>query len=134
MDLEAFRRIADQLDGEIAAVLAKYGLKRQKRDAKVDPYTGIIKYNLVLHDTGLKDSNGEQTTPEVVLWKQWAEFYCLPVDALNKKFMLEGRQYSIMGLKAGRAKKNVIVTRHGDGKRFVMTPEGVNRCLKASSA
>lgn len=129
MDINKLRQIAPQINAELEAVFLKYGLKKHTCKVVTDEGTGIVKYNLVLHDLNMTDpKSGNQTTPEVLLWNQQAAIYGLPVEALNKSFMMNHKMYTIMGLRSGRSQKNVIV-RGDDLKRYRVEAATVKRCL-----
>src|SRR5258706_6305542 len=119
MDLQQMRLIAPQIDAEIKAVFEKHGLRVSGRKAINDEHTGILKWNLTLADTNLKDKSGNTTTPEAERWQVYHEIYGLPKDGVGRIFESGGKPYKIVGMKAGRSRKSLVAQQTWNHKRYV---------------
>ena len=69
-------------------------------------------------------------SPEAAKWAQMAPFYGLPVDAINKQIVINGRVFNITGLSSGRSKNIVNISRARDGKQFRTDAQTVLRDLE----
>ena len=78
--------------------------------------------------------DGIAETKEVAEWNQWTSgvrgnYNGIPKSALHGIIIVDGTQYRIDGLRVGRSRFPVIVTRMRDGKGFRLTCEAVRKGL-----
>lgn len=118
MKLEAFRLIAPQIDKEVEAVFAKFGLKVDKRSASVDSLNGTVSFRLSLVDTNLKDKDGNATTPDAQFYRNNCTYIGLKPEWLNQEFKLGGRPAKLVGLKNRRSPFCVCVEIGGSIKLY----------------
>jgi hypothetical protein len=134
MNLPEYRKIVDALNADLAATFAKHGLKMGKLNAAVDSLSGTIRYTIVAADAALKDKDGNAATPEALRYTNYAQMMGMKPEWLNQTFRAGNNEYTLRGLKDGRATKSIIVER--GGKMYVMTPFDVTAAfnLKAIRA
>lgn len=126
MNLIEYRKIAQQVQADITAALAKHGLKVKPFGARIDERNGIVRMTIEAVDVNLKAADGSATTPEAEYWKQIAALYDLKPGWLGQEITISRRVFKIAGLLRGRKTKNVQIVRD-DGKTFVTTPEDIAR-------
>lgn len=126
MTLDEYRRISKALNAELEATFKKYGLKLNRATARIDPYEGTVGVTIKLQDANLKDKDGNATTADAERFKKLCGLYGMTADALGLVMTVQGRKYEVVGMKDGRAEKNVLGKRD-DGKVFVFKPSFVVR-------
>jgi hypothetical protein len=120
MKLADYRGIATQVNEELEAVFKKYGFRMGKLSASVAERDGTIRYSITVTDMNLKDESGEQTTAEALRFKNQAVIFGLKPEWLGQTVNMGGKDFTVAGLKGGRAEKCVLMT-HG-GKTYVVRP------------
>lgn len=128
MDLAKLKIIAPQIDADLDAVFAKYGLKVRQRRVSTDPSSGSVKWSIQTSDTNQRDADGDLTTPEREHFKQFGRLYQLKPEWLDQSITLNSTSYKISGLRANARKNPVCLTR-ADGKAFTCSAEQVRRLL-----
>lgn len=125
MDLKTLKTVSKQIDADLDAVFAKYGLKINKRTASVDPITGDVRWNIGTTSTNLKDRDGNETTADRERFKADGHYFGLTPDMLDAEIEFSNGTFKIVGLKGGRG-RNIVIIRKG-GKDFLAPPEQVRK-------
>lgn len=126
MDLKQFKRIAPAIDKEVEAVFAKYGMKVGKRSATINALEGTVSFRLTLVDANLKDASGNATTPEALRFSQNAQYMGMKAEWLGQTFAVGSKTYKVVGLRAGRTSKPVLVEIDGQ-PNYILSVDSVRR-------
>lgn len=129
MKLTDYRKISKQVADDVAAALAKHGLKMKPFGARIDERLGVVRMTIECSDVNHKDADGLETTPERELYKSHALLFGLDPAWLDSKITFGRTEYAVAGLNKTRGAKNVLVRRCADNKMLVTTAEQVRRAF-----
>ena len=111
-DLTSLKANAKDLDSELTAVFAKYGLEYAGRSASIGG--GELKFNIKLKYGTAED----RTELEEKKYKSFAHLFGLPADAFGKVVTLSGDKFKIAGIDTNKPKNCVKLVRVRDQKPF----------------
>lgn len=122
MKIEQFSRenlkaLRASLDEALATISEQHGVALKAGGISFDPRS----FRMTIQGA-VVSGDGSFATVEAEAFKRDATAYGLTPDLLGKRLtMLEGKAFTIVGLKP-KAKKNSIIIRDDNGKQFVTSP------------
>lgn len=132
MKLTAYRQIKDAFYADLEAVFAKHGLAASKINAGIEEALGTVRLSIQLRDVNQTDATGKGTTPEAERFKQYAGAFGLKPEWLGTNVKMGATEYSVVGLKGGRATKCVMLKSATTGKMHVADPAVVRHFVERS--
>ena len=120
---ELAAQITSEIDEAVAAVLAKYELKRSKRRSTYgDFYRFTVEASAVVEG----DNGVNVASPEAPAWIGNAYYmgFKNPEAALGKQFTFQGTTYTLTGMRPRARKFPITARRESDGKTYGL-PESV---------
>lgn len=121
--------VREELD-KVLPVLAAALTKRLGRKVEAKGGRGVfdgggidLKFRV-----SVADESGAVQTREVQALKQLAAIYGLPGDALGRKFVTGGKEFTVSGVAARRSKRPILAT-DASGKTFCFSSEAVAALL-----
>lgn len=126
MDLNAYKKIAPEINAAIEAALKKHGFKINKLNSSIDPHAGFLSISIKAVDTNLTDASGNATTSEAEFYKQNCHnvYPACDVRWLGAEFQNGRKTFKLVGMRNTRSEKCLIATGE-DGQRYVYTPQGI---------
>lgn len=130
-DLQSLRKHGRQLDAELEAVFAKYGLKMGRRSARIG--SGKVKYGIELgYDVVQPD--GSVKDAKAIDFDNYALMMGVqPHVKVGSSFFYGGETYTVVGLYPKKRKRPVAI-RSDSGVERICAPAFVNNFCKAPVA
>lgn len=122
-DLASLKKYSPEIDAELKALFAKYGLKMNKRRAKIG--SGIIDYKIELTYTTEAGESAHE-----IAWKKYAAFEGLKPEWLGQSVRMNGQEWTICGFEPKRRRYPVMASNNATGKVMLWTTEGVIQAFK----
>lgn len=111
-NLESLRQAHPKLRVELAALFEKYGCELVDSRAKIGDHQLEFKIQLRY---GEKEELSQKAEDE---YRLIANRYDLPLDGLNKKYMINGEVFQIVGVNINKPKNCIRLVREKDNKSF----------------
>lgn len=118
-DLVSLRAASKEMDAELAAVFAKYGLTVVGRSAKIGG--GECNFTVKTITGGGEQKADKQRE----MYDRYADMYGLPSDGFGKTFIVQGDRFELVGLDMSKPKNCVSLKRLSDGKSFKCPPDTI---------
>lgn len=127
-DLASLKRHSRDLDAELTAVFAKYGMKVSKRRSAIGG--GVCRFTIEC----AVGSDEDRSAIAAKLWTDYADMCGVPADAFGAEITLNGERFKVVGLDVGKPKNCVSLRRLSDGKSFKCPPDTLRISLMRSKA
>lgn len=121
---ELARKLSSEMSMLCSEIAKRHGLKILPRGGRLTDGGVILKFELA--PIG---ANGETMTQFVTAFKKLAPMYGLKAGDLNRKVVINGRQYTISGLRTSAHRYPVLAVEKTSGKTFKFPAQDIRKAL-----
>lgn len=116
-------KMRDELNAALESVAKKYDVSVHVGNCTFSDIEMNYKLNVKTNDKGAMEEKNRKE------WNSYCELYGFQKDDLGKKFMMNGKEYTIEGFALNRSKFNLKGTSVRDGRKMLFPSDNVAKQL-----